>query len=81
MTMTKGRAGDNAMHRDLLTTLLLIGIVFLLVIYDVVVSFNGGWDYTITYYLRRADQSFPWIKLALAFVAGLLLGHLFLGNQ
>lgn len=67
------------MNRDLLTTLLFFVIVFLLIVYDVLASYNGTGEYTITSWARRLDAHFPWVKLALAFTAGLLTGHLFLG--
>jgi len=67
------------MSRDLLTTLLLASIVVLLVFYDILASYNGASGWTITEYMRRVDATFPWVKLALAFTIGLLLGHLFLG--
>lgn len=68
------------MSRDLLTTLLLASIVVLLVFYDILASYNGAMNWTITEYMRRVDHSFPWVKLALSFTVGLLLGHLFLGQ-
>jgi hypothetical protein len=62
----------------LVVTLLVILIGFTgLIVYDVYLAAQGGYENTISYLCLQAARREPLLPLVVGLVLGLLLGHLF----
>lgn len=59
-----------------ITALVIIATIILLLLYDTAVGLIGGTNATISWVILQAAHKF----LAVPFFAGLLMGHLFLGQ-